>query len=453
MSRSRLLLAASVLAAGALALTGCSGGSGGSGDAGSGSGGATTVTFRTWDTNAAQAYRESFAEFHHRNPKITVKVDVVPWNDYFTSLRTDIAGGNADDIFWINNSSYADYATGGKLIDIDKALGADAKKAWAPAVVKQFTQDGTLWGVPQTSDGGIAVYYNKKLVKAAGLTEKDISNLTWSPDESTGSDDTLLTVAEKLTEDASGKTAGQKGFDPNKVTQWGYSSAKDLQAIVLPFIGSNGGVYQKSDGTFDFTNPKTEQAYRYMVDLINKFHVSPSAADTNKDGSFTLKQFQEGKLALFQSGLYNLSNVADNVKFDWGVVRQPAGPAGAISVTNGIAAVGNAATPHKAATEKVLKWIGSTEGNQFIGATGANLPAVTAAQQTYHDFWKAKGVDVQPFFDVIKDKPTIPAPVGANYNAAANAYGPILEEVFLGRTPVKTGLAKAQAAANKAFAG
>jgi multiple sugar transport system substrate-binding protein len=435
-------------------LTGCQASSQGSGSSGTSAAASTTVTFRTWDTNAAAAYKQSFAEFTRDNPSITVKVDVVPWADYFTTLRTDIAGGNADDIFWINNSSYSAYASGGKLINVDKALGAAAKKAWAPAVVQQFTQDGSLWGVPQTSDGGIALYYNKELLKKAGLTESDIAHLRWNPDESAGSGDTLLTVAQKLTRDAAGKTADEKGFRPAKTTQWGYSAAQDLQAIYFPFIGSNGGTFQNQEsGRFTFTNPKTVQAFQYIVDLINKYHVAPPAADTNKDGNFSLNQFQQGKIALFQSGLYNLSNVADNVKFPWGVVMQPAGPAGDISVTNGIAAVGNADSPHIAATEKVLTWIGSKEGNEFIGATGANLPAVTAAQQSYFDFWKGRGVDVTPFFEVVKDKPTIPAPFGANFSAAANAYVPIFNEIFLGRTPVKSGLAEAQSAANKAFAG
>ncbi|HEU0257121.1 MAG TPA: sugar ABC transporter substrate-binding protein [Microbacteriaceae bacterium] len=454
MKRSRMVLAAAVLAAATLAVTGCSSASSQDSGAKGSAASPTTVTLRTWDTNAAAAYKESFAEFTHDNPSIKVKVDVVPWANYFTTLRTDIAGGNADDIFWINSSSYSPYASGGKLINIDQALGKAAKKAWAPSVVQQFTQGGSLWGVPQTSDGGIALYYNKDLVKKAGLTESDIAHLTWSPAGGTGPDDTLLTVAQKLTRDQSGKTANEKGFEAAKTTQWGYSASQDLQAIYFPFIGSNGGTFQnQKTGAFTFATPKTEAAFQYIVDLINKYHVAPSAADTNTDGNFTLNQFQQGKIALFQSGLYNLSNVADNVKFPWGVVMQPAGPAGDVSVTNGIAAVGNADSPHLAATKKVLKWIGSREGNQFIGATGANLPAVTAAQQTYFDYWKGQGVDVTPFFQVIKDKPTIPAPFGAGFAAASTAYKPIFNEIFLGRTPVKAGLEEAQAAANKAFTG
>lgn len=447
MRHKRLVTTLTVLAAASLVLAGC-GGSGGS--SGGSSDQHTTVTFRTWDDNAAAAYKESFAEFTKENPNISVDVTVIPWADYFTKLRTDIAAGSASDIFWINNSSIESYANDGALINIDDALGADAKKAWAPTVVQQFTLDGKLWGVPQTSDGGIAMYYNKAMVKAAGLSETDLANLKWDP---SGSGDTFLPAVEKLTKDSSGKTADESGFNPSNVTQWGFNSAQDLQGIMLPFIGSNGGTYQNGD-QFTFSNPKTQQAFQYMVDLINKYHVSPSAADSNSDGNYTLNQFMQGKMALFESGLYNMSNVSTNAKFQWGTVLMPAGPAGRVSVTNGIVAAGNAKSSHLDATKKVLAWLGSTKGDSYIGKTGANLPAVTAAQQVYFDYWKSKGVDVTPFFDVIKDgAPTIAAPVGANFNAAYAAYTKVLNEIFLGRVSVAQGTQQADDAANKAMNG
>jgi len=406
------------------------------------------LVFRTWDDNAAKAYEQTFAKFTAANPGITVKTEVVAWADYFTKLRTDVAGGTAPDIFWLNNANLAAYARNGNLVDIAATLGADAQKAWAPSVVKQFTVDDKLWGVPQTSDGGIAVYYNKKLVADAGLTEADISKLAWSP---SGGDNSLLTVTQKLTKDANGKTADQSGFDPKHVKQWGYNAAYDLQAIYLPFIGSNGGTYQNGD-TFTFSNPKTVEAFTYLVKLINTYHVAPSAADTNTNGDFSRDQFIQGRMALFQSGLYNLANVESGAKFDWGVVNLPAGPAGAISVTNGVAVVGSAASKHTAAVAKLLAYLGTADGNSEIGSTGANLPAVTAAQQGYKDYWASKKVDLTPFFSVL-DNGTIPAPTGENFAAGFQAYDPILQEIFLGRKDVAAGLTEADAAANKAIQG
>lgn len=446
MKHRRIVTAVSALAIASLGLVGCA-----SGDGGETNGDGVTLTFRTWDTNAQAAYEESFAAFTKENPDIKVKIDVIPWADYFTKLRTDVAGKSAADLYWINASSYGAYAQSGALTSIDELYGDDFEQAqadWAPGVVEQFTHDGTLYGLPQTSDGGIALYYNADLLKEAGMTVDDISNLTWQP--GAGEGDTLVPALQQLTVDKAGKNAADPAFDGNKIAQYGYNAAQDLQAIYLPFIGSNGGTFQDGE-KFTFSNPKTVESFQYIVDLINEYKVAPNAADTNTNGDFSRDQFLQGNMATFQSGLYNLANVSDNATFDWGVTMLPAGPEGAVSVSNGVAVVGNADSKHEAAVAKVLKWLGTTEGNSALGATGANLPAVLSAQAVYEDFWKSKDVDIEPFFKVLEENGTIPAPLGANFGAASEAFGPILSEMYLGQKSVPDALKQADEAANAAI--
>ena len=133
------------------------------------SGGKTVVTVRLWDEQVAAAYRESFDEFTRAHPDIEVRVNVVAYSSYFDTLRTDVAGGGADDIFWLSNAYFAGYADNGRLLDIGKTLGPDAARRWEPSVVDQFTRNGALWGVPQLTDAGIAVYFNADLLEAAGV--------------------------------------------------------------------------------------------------------------------------------------------------------------------------------------------------------------------------------------------------------------------------------------------
>lgn len=130
--------------------------------------GKTVVTVRLWDEQVAKAYRQSFAAFSRAHPDIEVHTDVVSYSSYFNTLRTDVAGGSADDIFWVSNAYLAGYADSGRLMDIGKTLGPEATSAWEPSVVEQFTRGGTLWAVPQLTDAGIAMYYNADLLAAAG---------------------------------------------------------------------------------------------------------------------------------------------------------------------------------------------------------------------------------------------------------------------------------------------
>ena len=268
--------------------------------------------------------------------------------------------------------------------------------------------------------------------------------MRWSP----GDVDTLRPLLARLTVDADGRRADEPGFDARRIRQWGYNAANDLQGIYLNYIGSAGGMFSDGD-RFAFDNPGAVAAFDYLVRLINDDHVAPPASDTNGNGDFSRNQFLQGRMALFQSGTYNLAAIAEQSRFRWGVVPMPIGPVGRVSVTNGIAAAGNSATKHPDAVRQVLAWMGSTRGNQYLGARGAAIPAVLAAQRVYFDYWARRGVDVGPFFTVL-DGPRIPAPGGPGFPAGYQALQPYFDEMFLGRADVATTLGDAQAAANAA---
>ena len=401
------------------------------------------VTVRLWDEQVASAYRQSFAAFTRAHPDIEVRTDMVAYSTYFNTLRTDVAGGSADDIFWISDAYLAGYADSGRLMDIGKTLGAGAASTWEPSVVQQFTRGGVLWAVPQLTDAGIALYYNADLLAAAGVDPAALQTLRWSP----GGRDTLRPLLARLAVDADGRTAATSGFDPGRVRQWAYNAANDAQGIYLNYIGSAVGVFQ-ADGRFAFDNPGAIEAFSYLVKLINDDHVAPPASDTNDNGDFSRNQFLAGKMALFQSGTYNLAAVAHQAGFRWGVTMLPAGPRGRVSVTNGIAAAGNSASKHPDAVRQVLAWMGSNEGNQYVGH-GSAIPAVQSAQWVYFDYWARKGVDVMPFFAVLNG-PRIAAPGGAGFAAGNQALKPYFDEMFLGRSDVATTLRQAQEAANAA---
>lgn len=401
--------------------------------------GKIVVTVRLWSEAIVQAYQQSFEAFTRAHPDIEVRTNMVAFSNYFDTLRTDVAGGSADDIFWLSNAYLDAYADSGRLLRIDRT-----DPSWEPAVVEQFTHRGALWAVPQLTDAGIALFYNKNLLDAAGIDPAELATLRWGPDAG----DTLRPLLARLTVDFDGHRAGTPDFEPLRIGQWGYNAANDPQAIYLNYIGSAGGVFQRGN-EFAFDNPQATEAFRYLVGLINTDHVAPPASDTNENGDFSRNQFLAGKMALFQSGTYSLAAIARDATFPWGVAMMPSGPKGRVSVTNGIAAAGNSATRHPEAVRQLLAWMGSTEANAYLGRSGATIPAVLPAQPVYFDYWRAKGVDVSPFFDVLAG-PRIPAPGGPGFAAGNEALQPFFDEMFLGRGDLATTLKQAQDAANAA---
>src|ERR1700741_3592597 len=160
-------------------------------------GGKIVVKVRFWADQIAAAYRESFEAFNRAHPNIEVRANIVAYSTYFDTLRTDVAGGSADDIFWLSNAYFAGYADGGRLLNIGETLGPGAASGWEPAVVDQFTRGGVLWGVPQLTDAGIALFYNADLLAAAGVDPAQLNGLRWSPHGG----DTLRPLLARLTID------------------------------------------------------------------------------------------------------------------------------------------------------------------------------------------------------------------------------------------------------------
>ncbi|UGT40570.1 sugar ABC transporter substrate-binding protein [Nocardia yamanashiensis] len=386
--------------------------------------GRTVVRLRIWDQSFVSAYRSSLDEFERANPDVEVRISVVPWGSYAQKLRLDVAGGIADDLFWTN--LYEDFADGGHLVDVRAALGAEAARDWDPFAVAQFTRNGKLWAVPQFVDGGSAIYFNRDLLDAAGVSAEQLGTARWDTDESV---DTFRPLLRRLT----------------GVAPWPYNAANDFQSLLLPYVGSAGGQVQE-DGRFAFASPRGQAAFGYLVGLIAA-GLSPSAADTNGSSDFAKNAFLQGRLPLFQSGTFNLATIRQNAGFRWGVAMIPAGPAGRVSANNSIGVAGNAASAHPDAVRRVLGWLGSAAGNRYLGLDGASIPAVVPEQRVYRDYWARQGVDVSPFFEVLRGR-QISAGGGPGFPAALEAIMPVFDEMFLGRIPVAAGLERAQRAGN-----
>ena len=387
--------------------------------------GRTVVRLRIWDSDFVPAYRASLDAFEHANPDVQVRITVVPWASYQQKLRLDVAGGTVDDLFWAN--MYSDYADAGRLTDIGALLGPDAVRQWDPGAVQQYTRNGTLWAVPQFVDGGTAIFYNRDLLDAAGIEPSELNRLRWDPH----GPDTFRSLLRRLA----------------RVAPWAYNAANDFQSIELPYLGSAGGHFQDGD-RFVFDSPQGVDAFGYLTRLIDE-RLAPPAADTRSGSDFTKNAFLQGKLALFQSGSFTLAQIAEQAPFHWGIAMLPAGPAGRVSTDNAIGIAANARTAHPDAVRRVLSWLGGPAGNRYLAEGGRTIPAVVSDQQVYRDHWAGEGVDVSPFFDVLREG-RIESGGGPGFAAALEAIDAIFDEMFLGRIPVPEALARAQRAAEEA---
>ncbi|GAB3936049.1 sugar ABC transporter substrate-binding protein [Kribbella albertanoniae] len=407
LSRRTLLLGAAGLAG----LTAC-----GSSTDKTSSGGKTELVYRLWDEQQEVGYKAVFAAFTAENPDITVRMEVLPWDQYWTKLTTELAGGKAPDVFWLTVENFPDLAGKGVLAPLDDVIARAGIKldSYHPNVVQSYKFEDKQLGLPKDL-GVVGLLYNKSLVAKAGITMP--SELTWAPDGSGN----FLEIARKL-------TAGDK--------QWGFCSWNHSQTQWLNWIASNGGrAMDKPYGTFDFAGPKSVEALQWARDLIFKWRVSPDGTRTNPPTGQATEMFYRGEVAMFPANNALLPFALPEVKFPIGVAALPAGPSGRTVVINGLAEVMFARTKHPEEAGKLIAFLGSEKAQKLMGDAGYVIPALNDAGAGYAAYWKQKGIDVQPFIDSAAGS-TVNMPIAEGWTAKVAEINKAMNDVYLDKTSV-----------------
>lgn len=127
-----------VLAAATVSMAACSGGSGSSDS------GKETLTIGYWKgSDTENALDTLIKQFEEDNG---VKVESKVYTDITTQLPTDLAGGTAPDVFYIDSSFYPYLQGEGVLNDISDVASADD---YYETLASAFSTDGKLYARPK----------------------------------------------------------------------------------------------------------------------------------------------------------------------------------------------------------------------------------------------------------------------------------------------------------------
>ncbi|MCH3958170.1 MAG: extracellular solute-binding protein [Selenomonas sp.] len=166
MRKKSFLIILMICMVGSLFLAGCGQ------ESGSGSG-QTKITYAIWDKNQQPAMEAIAAAFHEKNPGITVEVQLIPWNQYWTKLEASATSDTMPDVFWMHSQSFVRYASNDMLMDLtDKTKGDIDLANYPQDLVKMYTYNGKVYGVPKDYDT-VALWYNKTMFDAKGLAYPD----------------------------------------------------------------------------------------------------------------------------------------------------------------------------------------------------------------------------------------------------------------------------------------
>lgn len=315
-----------ILATTALLLAGCSAGP-------AESDGPVTIEFFNFTAGAdheAQLQRIVDA-FEDENPNITVKVQNAPYEDYFTSLKTRIAGNTAPDTFELNYENFVSFASSGALLDLETAApDAIDKSVYFPKAYDAFNFDGVQLGLPE-SFSVVVLIYNKDLFDAAGL-DYPTADWTWADEKA---------AAEKLT-DAGAGVFGE--YQPVQFFEF-YKS-----------LAQSGGEFFNADMTeATFNSEAGIAAAHHLVDKVG--NTMPNEAQMGGIGDDVL--FQQGKIAMWHNGIWQFNNLLD-IPSKWDVVVEPGNTQHA-SHFFANAGVASASTKHPVESAKWLQYLASSD--------------------------------------------------------------------------------------------
>ncbi len=369
-------------------------------------------TFSPGDTHEKdlQAMIKAFEE---QNSHIKVEYEMAAYNDYFTKLQTQIAGDEEADTFELNYENFVSYAAKDALLDLDSLIKADTSfdsSKINKRALEAFQYNGKQYGMVE-SFSNVVLFYNKDLFDAKKVAYPQ-PDWTWQDE---------LKAAEKLTDK-------DKGI-------WGTYSPIQFWEFYKTIAQNGGSIFNKDNTKVTINSPQNVETLQWMVDKINKYHVTPT--DKEMSGQANEDLFKAGKIAMLRSGIWMFGSFKD-APFNWDIALEPGNTQKAHHFfANGLAISKNTKHP-----EAAWKWIqfmsASKEAAKIRVDSSWELPAVNDPALVNAYLEQTPPASRQVVFDALNS--LVVPPVIEKENEMTDMIGKELDKVKLAEETPKQAL-------------
>lgn len=341
-----------------------------------------TLTVAIWDKNQEPGLTEIMKDFT-KETGIKTKIQVTPWDQYWTMLEAGATGGSLPDVFWMHSNEIARYSQYEMLLDLtdrikeSKTLEMDK---FPKDIVQIYNWEGKKqYAVPKDIDT-IALWYNKTMFDEAGIP---YPNKDWTWDD-------FAAAAKKLTK-------------PDK-SQYGFALRPSNDQAGWNNIVYDMGGYVISDDkkSSGFDQPGTIKALTFITDLMKEGYTPPYEvmAENTEEALF-----EAGKVGMVTMGSWMLPELCNNdyVKANCDIAMLPkdAATGKRVSIYNGLGWAASANTTMPDEAWKLIEYMGSKEAQQ----KQSDLGIVISAYDGTRDNWiKAyPNFHLQAYLDMMGD--------------------------------------------------
>lgn len=315
---------------------------------------AVTLRFWMWDDAQQPAIRAMADEYEASHPNVKIDIscqaDVSGLNQ---KIQATIGTSDAPEIFFMNYNLAAEYIPLGIVADLT-SYGIDQSEL-AAGIVGAYTVDGKVYAVAKDTDS-YAVFYNKALFDKAGVAYPEAS---WTIAD-------FCDIAKKLSSDG--------------VIGWTNSPS---DRVYYNFIYANGGNLYSEDGTKAAINtPETAEVIQQLMDLVaaGGAYTGAQLAEVSDTTAFT-----SGIAAMTINGSWMISQYAEALGDNLGIVELPSGAAGKFSANHGIGYSTTTSNAHMDETVDFLRYLATYDAQvkQIEVVIPANLTCASAWENVY----------------------------------------------------------------------
>jgi multiple sugar transport system substrate-binding protein len=357
-----------------VAVTGC--GDDGE-EGGGGSSGKTTLTF----VNAQDpgTFDEVIAAFEKANPTITIKQQVVPFDDLNSTVQSRLSTKDADiDLYDVDEPRLAAFAARGFLEPLDD-LANETAGTIDPNALKITKFQDKQYAMPRWTSSQL-LYYNKDLLGKAKITPPSSdpqSPVTWEQ----------VTTDGKRAQDAGAKY----GLIFDQVDRY-----YQLEPLAVS-LGGGPGLTGDRLLQPDVTNPGWTQAFTWYHSIFQT-GIAPRGINPEQTPSL----FASGSTAFFAGGPWNAAAFDKENKVDYGVAPFPRFAQGKPATSTDSWSTGiSPFSKHKDAARAFLRYM-TTDPTGATLTISNNIPVQKQAFERYLSDLSGKGARYSQIAAIVK---------------------------------------------------
>ncbi|KRT91634.1 ABC transporter substrate-binding protein [Bacillus paralicheniformis] len=347
------------------------------------------------DSEEGKVYQKRVDAFNKKyaSENVKAKVDFIPRSGngggYEDKVNAALTTNTLPDVITLDGPNTAAYAKSGVIAPLDEYI--KDQDDLLPSIKQQGTYGGKLYAIG-VSESSVGIYYNKKMLKDAGVDLKTLPTVEnpWTWDE-------FLELCKKL----------KNKYDKPAIDMQLQSKDEMLTYALLPFVWSAGGDVLSKDGKKSegvFNDKPTAAAMTFIQTMLKEGYTTRTPVK---------QAFETEKYPMKMSGVWTVTDMETNFpNVDYGVMPYPVSPKTKklVSPSGSWQFAMTQTSENKEWSAKLVDWMTNKESNLELSRSIAALPVRYSSEKVMaKEFSDEMNVFLQQLKETGHARPVTPA--------------------------------------------